>query len=75
MSETITLPWPTESGVRPHLYLRVGDRVLLNHIVRRDWMIEAKVSRVQGLGFGPGRSVEVIPDEPITSPANWEVIA
>ena len=54
-------------------YLRRGDRVLLAHVVHADWMIEATVTCVQGLAYGPGKSIEVIPDEPITSPANWQV--
>lgn len=72
---TVTLPWPVVQLTGKSLTnLRVGDRVLLKHVVHREWMIGAKVTRVQGVAFGPGKSVEVLPDEPITSPANWEVI-
>jgi hypothetical protein len=67
-SETISVPWPARSGVA---FLKLGDRVVLNHISRREWMIDATVVAMTS----PGRAVEVKPDEPITSPANWEIIA
>jgi hypothetical protein len=51
--------------------MKRGGRVLLQHIARREWMIEATIVNVTT----PGRAVEVMPDEPITSPATWEIIA
>lgn len=74
-ADAITLPWPTIDGRRDRPYMRVGDRVVLRHLVRSDWWMQATVTRVQGIAFGVGKSIEVKPDEPITSPANWEVVA
>jgi hypothetical protein len=73
-ADAVTLPWPTIEGRADAKYLRVGDRVALRHLARRDWSMMATVTRVEGLAFGRGKSIEVRPDEPITSPANWEAV-
>lgn len=64
--EPVWLPYPDGPG----RMLRAGERVTLNHVVHREWIMEARVVVVTTRT----RSVEVRPDEPITSPANWMIM-
>ncbi len=66
--EPVALPWPEGRGLVDGV-IRRGDRVRLRHIARPEWTIAATVAWLTT----PGRAVTVLPDEPITSPANWVI--
>jgi hypothetical protein len=69
MIDVVMLPWPDRLRVDVEGTLRRGDRVNLRHLARPEWWMKGTVTNLTT----PGRSVEVLPDEPITSPANWVI--